>query len=74
MNELPKDNENNNIKSSFSLTPVLSVFSIIVSLAALYVKSKDLMYFFQPTKQKIEVESTILEDQGKSKPKIETNN
>ena len=52
----------NHIKSSFSLTQVLSVISIVVSLAGLYAKRKELMYFFQ---QKIEARTT------KPKPKIE---
>ena len=36
----------NDIKSSFSLTQVLSVISIVVTLAGLYAKRKELMYFF----------------------------
>ena len=45
--EIPKEN---NQEGSFSLTQILSVFSIVVSLAGLYYKRKELMSFVKPEK------------------------
>ena len=45
--ESKDDDENKISNNSFSLTQVLSVASIIVSLAGLYLKRKELMCFFQ---------------------------
>ena len=44
--EIPKEN---NQEGSFSLTQILSVVSIVVSLAGLYYKRKELMSFVQPS-------------------------
>ena len=43
--EIPKEN---NQEGSFSLTRILSVASIVVSLAGLYYKRKELMSFVKP--------------------------
>ena len=43
--EIPKEN---NQEGSFSLTQILSVVSIVVSLAGLYYKRKELMSFVKP--------------------------
>ena len=43
--EIPKEN---NQEGSFSLTQILSVASIVVSLAGLYYKRKELMSFVKP--------------------------
>ena len=53
--EIPKENKNeipkeNNQEGSFSLTQILSVVSIVVSLAGLYYKRKELMSFVKPEK------------------------
>ena len=53
--EIPKENKDeipkeNNQEGSFSLTQILSVVSIVVSLAGLYYKRKELMSFFKPEK------------------------
>ena len=45
--EIPKEN---NQEGSFSLTQILSVVSIVVSLAGLYYKRKELMSFVRPEK------------------------
>ena len=45
--EIPKEN---NQEESFSLTQILSVASIVVSLAGLYYKRKELMSFVRPEK------------------------
>ena len=45
--EIPKEN---NQEGSFSLTQILSVVSIVVSLAGLYYKRKELMTFVKPEK------------------------
>ena len=45
--EIPKEN---NQEGSFSLTQILSVASIVVSLAGLYYKRKELMSFVKPEK------------------------
>ena len=45
--EIPKEN---NQEGSFSLTQILSVVSIVVSLAGLYYKKKELMSFVKPEK------------------------
>ena len=52
--EIPKENRDeipkeNNQEGSFSLTQILSVVSIVVSLAGLYYKRKELMSFVQPS-------------------------
>ena len=44
--EIPKENN----QGSFSLTQILSVASIVVSLAGLYYKRKELMSFVRPEK------------------------
>ena len=51
--EIPKENKDeipkeNNQAGSFSLTQILSVVSIVVSLAGLYYKRKELMSFVKP--------------------------
>ena len=43
-------NKENNQEGSFSLTQILSVVSIVVSLAGLYYKRKELMSFVKPEK------------------------
>ena len=53
--EIPKENKDeipkeNNQEGSFSLTQILSVASIVVSLAGLYYKRKELMSFVKPEK------------------------
>ena len=53
--EIPKENKDeipkeNNQEGSFSLTQILSVVSIVVSLAGLYYKRKELMSFVKPEK------------------------
>ena len=53
--EIPKENKDeipkeNNQEGSFSLTQILSVVSIVVSLAGLYYKIKELMSFVRPEK------------------------
>ena len=53
--EIPKENKDkipkeNNQEGSFSLTQILSVVSIVVSLAGLYYKRKELMSFVKPKK------------------------
>ena len=53
--EIPKENKDeiateNNQEGSFSLTQILSVVSIVVSLAGLYYKRKELMSFVRPEK------------------------
>ena len=53
--EIPKENKDeipkeNNQEGSFSLTQILSVVSIVVSLAGLYYKTKELMSFVKPEK------------------------
>ena len=45
--EIPKEN---NQEGTFSLTQILSVVSIVVSLAGLYYKRKELMSFVKPEK------------------------
>ena len=45
--EIPKEN---NQEGSFSLTQILSVVNIVVSLAGLYYKRKELMSFVKPEK------------------------
>ena len=45
--EIPKEN---NQEGSFSLTQILSVVSIVVSLAGLYYRRKELMSFVKPEK------------------------
>ena len=47
--EIPKEN-NQDLEGSFSLTQILSVVSIVVSLAGLYYKRKELMSFVKPEK------------------------
>ena len=52
--EIPKENKDeipkeNNQEGSFSLTQILSVVSIVVSLAGLYYKRKELLSFVQPS-------------------------
>ena len=53
--EIPKENKDkipkeNNQEGSFSLTQILSVVSIVVFLAGLYYKRKELMNFVKPEK------------------------
>ena len=53
--EIPKENKDeipkeNNQEGSFSLTQILSVASIVVSLAELYYKRKELMSLLNPRK------------------------
>ena len=53
--EIPKENKDeiakeNNQEGSFSLTQILSVASIVVSLAGLYYRKKELMSFVRPEK------------------------
>ena len=53
--EIPKENKDeipkeNNQEGSFLLTQILSVVSIVVSLAGLYYKRKELMSFVKPEK------------------------
>ena len=49
--EIPKENKDEIPKEgSFSLTQILSVASIVVSLAGLYYKRKELMSFVKPEK------------------------
>ena len=53
--EIPKENKDeipkeNNQEGSFSMTQILSVASIVVSLAGLYYKRKELMSFVKPEK------------------------
>ena len=53
--EIPKENKDeipkeNNQEGSFSLTQILPVASIVVSLAGLYYKRKELMSFVKPEK------------------------
>ena len=53
--EIPKENKDkipkeNNQEGSFSLTQILSVVNIVVSLAGLYYKRKELMSFVKPEK------------------------
>ena len=49
--EIPNENKDEIPKEgSFSLTQILSVASIIVSLAGLYYKRKELMSFVKPEK------------------------
>ena len=53
--EIPKENRDeipkeNNQEGSFSLTQILSVVSIVASLAGLYYKRKELMSFVKPEK------------------------
>ena len=53
--EIPKENKDeipkeSNQEGSFSLTQILSVVSIVVSLAGLYYKRKELMSFVKPEK------------------------
>ena len=53
--EIPKENKDeipkeNNQEGSFSLTQILSVASIVVSLAGLYYKRKELMSLVKPEK------------------------
>ena len=53
--EIPKENKDeipkeNNQEGSFSLTQILSVVSIVVSLAGLNYKRKELMSFVKPEK------------------------
>ena len=53
--EIPKENKDeipkeNNQEGSFSLTQILSVVSIVVSLAGLYYKRKELMSLVKPEK------------------------
>ena len=45
--EIPKENHQ---EGSFSLTQILSVVRIVVSLAGLYYKRKELMSFVKPEK------------------------
>ena len=47
--EIPKKN---NQEGSFSLTQILSVASIVVSLAGLYYKRKELMSFVRPPRER----------------------
>ena len=47
--EIPKEN---NQEGSFSLTQILSVASIVVSLAGLYYKRKELMSFVRPPRER----------------------
>ena len=49
--EIPNENnqETSNEQGSFSLTQILSVGSIVVSLAGLYYKRKELMGFVKPS-------------------------
>ena len=54
--EIPKENKDeiakeNNQEGSFSLTQILSVASIVVSLAGLYYKRKELMSFVKPSRK-----------------------
>ena len=54
--EIPKENKDeipkeNNQEGSFSLTQILSVVSIVVSLAGLYYKRKELMSFVRPSSE-----------------------
>ena len=58
-NEIPKESNNeipkeNNQEGSFSLTQILSVVSIVVSLAGLYYKRKEFMSFVKPEKNDIQ--------------------
>ena len=55
--EIPKENKDeipkeNNQEGSFSLTQILSVVSIVVSLAGLYYKRKELMSFVRPPRER----------------------
>ena len=47
--EIPKEN---NQEGSFSLTQILSVVSIVVSLAGLYYKRKELTSFVKPPRER----------------------
>ena len=51
--EIPNENnqETSNEQGSFSLTKILSVVSIVVSLAGLYYKRKELMSFVKPERR-----------------------
>ena len=54
--EIPKENKDeipkeNNQEGSFSLTQILSVASIVVSLAGLYYKRKELMSFVRSSSE-----------------------
>ena len=55
--EIPKENKDeipkeNNQEGSFSLAQILSVVSIVVSLAGLYYKRKELMSFVRPPRER----------------------
>ena len=55
--EIPKENKDeipkeNNQEGSFSLTQILSMASIVVSLAGLYYKRKELMSFVRPPRER----------------------
>ena len=69
--EIPKEN---NQEGSFSLTQILSVVSIVVSLAGLYYKRKELMSFVKPEKNDFRappIRELNLEHQRESEEKIE---
>ena len=69
--EIPKEN---NQEGSFSLTQILSVVSIVVSLAGLYYKRKELMSLVKPEKNDFRappIRELNLEHQRDSEEKIE---
>ena len=73
--EIPKENKDEIPKEgSFSLTQILSVVSIVVSLAGLYYKRKELISFVKPEKSDFQAPSIReinSERQRESKEKIE---
>ena len=73
--EIPKEN---NQEVSFSLTQILSVVSIVVSLAGLYYKRKELMSFVRPSRERRvgrteEITEEDLERLRESHPEAESN-
>ena len=69
--EIPKEN---NQEGSFSLTQILSVVSIVVSLAGLYYKRKELMSLVKPEENDFRappIRELNLEHQRESEEKIE---
>ena len=68
--EIPKEN---NQEGSFSLTQILSVVSIVVSLAGLYYKRKELMSLVKPEKNDFRappIRELNLEHQRESEKKL----
>ena len=76
--EIPKENKDeipkeNNQEGSFSLMQILSVVSIVVSLAGLYYKRKELMSFVRPEKNDFRappIRELNLEHQRESEKKL----